>query len=150
MPVYAEPSDLEKLAGDWEGEYSSPTTGRHGSIVFSLAANKDTAAGDVVMTPADSQQPYSPEGLPNDPTRDGRPRLAQLLQISFVIVRNGAVSGTLEPYVDPDCGCTLMTTFQGRMEKDKIIGTYLSRAANSTETHSGAWEVNRKQKLQRN
>ena len=39
------------LAGKWAGEYSSPATGRSGSIVLNLSPSGDAANGDVVMVP---------------------------------------------------------------------------------------------------
>lgn len=52
VPVTGERAELAAMAGRWEGWYRSDETGRSGSIVFRLTAGGDSAAGDVVMTPA--------------------------------------------------------------------------------------------------
>ena len=44
-------SEIDRLAGEWTGEYTSVETGRSGSITFTLRAGSDTAFGDVVMIP---------------------------------------------------------------------------------------------------
>lgn len=53
----ATPADLEMLAGQWNGEYTSPALGRRGSIEFKLAAGQDQATGDVLMVPQGSGRP---------------------------------------------------------------------------------------------
>jgi len=44
VPLQADANALATLAGEWSGEYSSAATGRSGSIVFTLAAGRDTAS----------------------------------------------------------------------------------------------------------
>jgi hypothetical protein len=46
--------DTTPLVGTWTGSYASPSTGRSGSIVFTLGAAGQSARGDVVMTDATS------------------------------------------------------------------------------------------------
>ncbi len=146
VPLIGESPDLAKLVGKWEGEYSSSATGRSGSIVFELAAVGDTAAGEVVMIPRGwsrplrvtrpmDERPAEPLGLTTDP---------ELLRIEFVRIDGGRVSGTLSPYTDPDCGCTLRTTFVGRLDGDVIAGTFVSRHVEGGTTQSGRWKVERR------
>ena len=56
-------SILLAAVGEWVGEYSSAETGRVGSIVFTLAAGRDTAAGDVMMVPANIEPATTFDGL---------------------------------------------------------------------------------------
>lgn len=142
VPVLASPADLSALGGSWEGEYSSSQTGRSGSIVFQLAAGRDTAFGDVLMVPkVDSRE--------RDAAQTGSsvwppPQLAaQLLTIRFVRVEGGEVSGTLDPYQDPECGCLLSTTFVGRLDGDRIRGTYTTYGALHNVPITGRWEARR-------
>jgi len=44
--------DIGELAGEWEGEFHNASTGRRGTIRFSLRRLKDTAYGRLVMTTA--------------------------------------------------------------------------------------------------
>lgn len=65
VTVAGESAARASLAGKWVGEYSSPTTGRTGSIVFNLAPSGDAANGDVVMVPrgyGKALQPYHTTG----------------------------------------------------------------------------------------
>jgi hypothetical protein len=137
----ATPTDLQALVGEWEGEYSSAATGRSGSIVFKLVAGEDHAHGDVVMIPTGSHQPYVPIGQTTGgmATRD----LPQVLSIRFVRAAGGGVSGSLEPYRDPDCDCEANTTFTGQVRGDLVEGTFrtISRGVRGT---TGQWKVSRK------
>ena len=51
VTVTGDVGDRASLAGKWSGEYTSPATGRSGSIVFNLSPSGDAANGDVVMIP---------------------------------------------------------------------------------------------------
>src|SRR5256886_5468755 len=51
VPVGGTAGDMAALAGQWEGSYSSASTGRSGSISFTLSAGNDSAFGDVIMIP---------------------------------------------------------------------------------------------------
>jgi hypothetical protein len=147
VPVLAPADALAALAGRWEGEYSSPSTGRSGSIVFTLAAGRDTAYGDVVMVPAGSTAPLAPatRAAVGAPTVVTRPT-PQGLTIRFVRVSGDSVTGVLEPYSAPDCGCVLTTTFMGRLEGDRIAGTFETRGDPQAPTaqQGGRWSVTRR------
>src|SRR5437879_12817164 len=51
VPIAGTAGDMAALAGQWEGSYSSASTGRSGSISFTLSAGNDSAFGDVIMIP---------------------------------------------------------------------------------------------------
>ena len=118
VPVVGAEADISQLAGQWYGEYSSSESGRSGSIVFTLSAGSDTATGDVVMTPR----------MPPQATPGQSPA-------------GGDVSGALAPYPDPTCGCTLHTTFIGRLRADTLQGTYTSLHEQTREVQHGRWRV---------
>jgi hypothetical protein len=138
VPVVGVVADVSQLAGDWTGEYSSVESGRRGSIVFHLSAGADTARGDVLMAPMwtgrPPAEPAPPSGMPATPT-------TQMLRIEFVRIAGGEVSGLLAPYTDPTCGCTLRTTFIGRLQADTLEGTYTSLHRQTGERQSGRWRV---------
>ena len=140
-PVHlaGDPVAMNALAGSWSGEYSGIESGRSGSIVFTLQANDETAFGDVVMTaqPIASQARELSTGRP--PTA-AAPR-QQTLSISFVRVADGGVSGRLAPYVDPDLGVTVQTTFIGRLvTADRLEGTFTTTGPGDT-VRRGRWRV---------
>lgn len=139
--VVGEPASIANLAGRWTGSYSSSTTGRSGSIVFQLTAGRDTAFGDVLMTPAGAEEPLTRAGNGRAGERaQTRPRL---LTISFVQIGGDRVFGKLDPYLDPDCGCELLTTFDGRIAGDVIEGTYATRHGHGGGAQQGSWRVKR-------
>lgn len=141
VPVVGLEADISQLAGEWFGEYSSVESGRNGSISFKLVAGADSAIGDVVMTPqwlmrqGNGQMQPSPTPQPT----------TQPLSIRFVRVTGGQVSGALAPYTDPNCGCTLHTTFVGRLRSDTLEGTYTSLHEQTRDVQRGRWRVVRKQ-----
>ncbi|NIS01616.1 MAG: hypothetical protein GWN99_11215 [Gemmatimonadetes bacterium] len=141
VPLAGGRLDIEALAGEWSGYYSSPAVDRTGSIFFSLEAGKDTAFGEVTMTPRGWTRPLRPA---DDPAADARDApTPKILSISFVQVEGGKVSGTMDPYRDPDCGCAVYTTFTGTLKGDLIDGTFVSRPAHGA-AYRGTWQVTRK------
>jgi hypothetical protein len=141
VPVVGRDADISQLAGEWYGEYSSVESGRSGSIVFKLVAGADSATGDVVMTP---QWTTRQGNMPMQPSATQAPT-SQPLSIRFVRVSGGQVSGALDPYPDPSCGCTLHTTFIGRLRSDTLEGTYSSVHEQTRDVQKGRWRVVRKQ-----
>ena len=153
VPVIAGSADeLSALVGKWSGEYSSATTGRRGSIVFTLAAGRDTAVGDVVMMPSGASGPLrrasgnavyaaGAEGAPGGVIA---PRASSALTIRFVRLAGDSVVGMLEPYEGPDCACVLTTRFVGRVRGDRITGTFETRGSPTYQPQVGHWQVKRK------
>jgi hypothetical protein len=135
-------ADVSQLTGQWLGEYSSVESGRSGSISFKLIAGSDTATGDVIMSPRFNARPQAGQVQPTGPAM---PATIQALTINFVRVTGGQVSGSLAPYPDPTCGCTLHTTFIGRLRGDTLAGTYTSLHEQSREVQRGQWQVVRQQ-----
>ena len=131
--------DVEVLAGQWSGVYSSNETGRSGSVQFSLIVGSDTATGDVLMIP-NWPGPYSISQYipPEEPTRS-----PEVLRIKLVRVFGQQVAGQLDPYQDPDCGCEVITIFSGRIEGTSLTGVYHSYRPDGRTT-SGEWRVYRK------
>lgn len=134
--------DTRLLAGEWEGTYSSPETGRTGSIVFHLKAGTDSAYGDVLMLPAQAEY-WRPPTLPESPQPFHKP--GRVLTISFVQCEAGRVTGRLDPYEDPDTGERIYTTFEGRLKGKTFKGTFVTLYPGSGHRVAGTWSVERKQ-----
>lgn len=134
-------NEVTALAGEWSGQYWSPVTGRSGCIHFRLAADDDAAWGDVTMFPAAMQMQH--RGAGETIAGAGSRQAAQQLTIRFVRVAAGRVSGTLDPYQDPDCGCLLSTTFEGQLDGDVVAGEYVARAGGTHPQTTGSWRVQR-------
>jgi hypothetical protein len=140
IPVAGGREALSELAGQWSGDYFSTQTGRHGSIIFELAAESDTAFGDVLMIPRREMQPVSTHPASQAPAYTP----PSAIRIAFVRAEGDSVVGLLDPYDDPECGCTLFTRFAGRMRADEIVGTYSTRNQKSGEITTGEWRVRRR------
>lgn len=120
-------NDLMRLAGDWEGEYEvANETKRTGKIVFHLDSGRHVAEGKVLMYPA---------GVDSEP---------EPLKVKFVRVENGELSGTLDPYLEPQCKCQAKTTFTGSQLGEVISGTFTIELPTLKATRSGTWRVTRK------
>lgn len=140
VPVTGGRADIARLAGEWSGSYTSPEKGRDGTIVFKLTAQEDTAIGDVLMVPRGWNRPLGPALGPERADRSN----PEVLTIQFVEVAGGSVRGTLAPYRDPECGCTLITTFWGHLRDDVIEGTFTTRTLHTNAEFRGRWQVSRK------
>jgi hypothetical protein len=134
VPVGGARSDVSALAGRWEGEYSSEATGRTGSIVFELKPGDKLARGDVLMIPKGGEAPASKPGAP----------IPQVLSIGFVSAAGGVLTGTMDPYVSPDCNCQVQTTFVGRLSGDTIEGTFTTTPQGNAPITTGRWKMTRK------
>lgn len=141
VPVRGSEPAVAQLAGKWEGEYSSEETGRGGSITFQLRAGADTAEGEVVMTARDDARSAPSATARESLGHAGRP---DVLTIRFVVAHGDTVSGVLAPYADPDCGCTLTTTFRGGILGDVIEGTFETTGSGFHPTQRGRWRVVRR------
>ena len=142
VPLVGASADIGALTGDWAGDYSSAESGRSGSISFTLRATGDSAFGDVVMIPTAWGRPLVPWRQENATGANQAPA-STVLTIRFVRVEHGHVSGTLDPYADPQTGVRLLTTFSGELSGKTIAGTYTTRLP-SGETQTGRWTVQRR------
>jgi hypothetical protein len=139
MVVDANPYAMSQLDGKWVGDYSSPSTGRSGSIVFNLSGDRQSAQGEVIM--------YSTiVKMPGDPATVAAARSSQaadVLSISFVRAADNEITGKLAPYRDPNTGATVSTTFTGRMIGDTIEGSFESVSSDTNAPQHGRWRVRR-------
>ena len=143
VPLAADAQSLDRLTGSWAGEYISSQTGRSGSITFELAPQDNSAYGDIVMM-ARPQNIDVPPAERRTVVSIARP-VMEPLKIRFVRAEGGPITGTLDPYKDPDCGCTLITTFEGTFTSDnRIEGTFHSRGNDIAHIPAeGKWSVTR-------
>jgi hypothetical protein len=138
--------DLNPLVGVWRGDYSSAETGRSGTIAFTLRAGESSAAGNVVMIPrADSLLTPAERELVTNVAAPGR----EVLKIHFIRKEGGNLNGTLDPYKDPDCACTVTTTFQGTFRDARTIeGTFTTVPSQPGRgVTGGKWKVTRVKRL---
>jgi len=142
VPVSGPVSDVQALVGQWTGEYRSLETGRSGSILFTLNAGTDTAHGDIVMVAREPGMTY------DDAVRVATVRKTanQVLTIRFVRVSGSMVTGTIDPYPDPDpnSACELLTVFRGTLSGGRISGTFrTNHIGHDSPLQEGTWWVKR-------
>lgn len=142
VPVSISPADLSRLGGEWMGSYSSPVTGRSGSIVFHLTASADSAHGDVIMIPRASGLPLRRAMYTGEPAV--QPAEPRELTIRFARFEGDRVTGRMDPYTDPDCSCPVHTTFAGTVRGNRIEGTFTIHGAPSGTPVTGTWSVERR------
>jgi hypothetical protein len=141
IPLSSNSESLNALVGNWSGEYSSEATGRSGSIIFKLSAGKDTAFGDVVMVPRAASQMQGSSDRAQAVTVQPS---SEVLTVRFARLEGGAVSGVMNPYTDPACGCTVNTTFVGWLtDPNTIEGTFATTGSGTLVQQAGRWKVKR-------
>ena len=98
---------------------------------------KNTVASTAVARVRNEPEPRDPNTVADAPA-------PQTLAIRFVRVRADTVSGTLEPYRDPECGCPINTTFIGVVEDGVIEGNFTARPSHGPP-YKGTWRVTRRE-----
>ena len=142
VPLQAAATDIAALAGRWEGQYLGRESGRSGTIVFMIQAGKDTAFGDVLMgsEPGNWGPITAADAASGEHARHSS--APELLRVSLVRVHGGLVEGALEPYIAPDCRCTVTTTFRGALSGDVIKGNFVTTGQYGLR-QTGSWQVTR-------
>jgi hypothetical protein len=144
--VTASDFDLNPLVGEWRGDYVGAQTGRTGTIAFTLRAGESSASGNVVMIPrADSLLSPDERERVTNVSAPGK----SVLTIHFVRKEGGNLSGTLDPYRDPECACAVITTFQGTFRDARTIeGTFSTVPSQpGRDVTGGTWKVTRVKRL---
>ena len=139
--------DLDPLVGRWSGDYTGKETGRSGTISFTLNAGESFASGAVVMLPHSVASAASSDRANATNAVTTTPR--EVINIRFIRKEGGNLVGTLDPYIDPDCRCRVLTTFQGKFVDAKTIeGTFTTTGVEPGRAPTtGTWKVNRRNKL---
>jgi len=142
IPIQGSPAEIASLVGEWDGTYESDDGARRGSIDFHLQAPHDTAYGELVMVPQGWGRPLQSHDGRLDQMPD--PGIPRALEIRFVRVDRGEVSGEVQRYYDPACECGKITTFRGRLKGNTLRGRYRSYREQGGPPDTGDWRVDRK------
>jgi hypothetical protein len=131
--------DLNPLVGEWRGNYVNPEAGRSGTIAFTLHAGVSSASGNVVMIPHTADSSLSSAAAV----------ARSVLKINFIRKEGRKVSGTLDPFRDPNCGCQVTTTFEGTFTDAHTIEGSFSTAplVVGPKVTNGTWKVTRVKRL---
>jgi hypothetical protein len=139
VQLRGDPASLARLAGSWSGQYWGGAGGRGGSLSFMLKSGSDSLYGDVAMVDPRGQTIRAADPASVHATHVSSP---QHLRIDFVTIQADSVRGVLEPYVAPDCNCTVSTTFLGQLRGNEIKGTFQTRSGGRVQAE-GSWEMKR-------
>ena len=144
VTLIASPGDVISLAGTWEGTYLGKDSERTGSILFTIEAGRDTAFGDVLMETPSRYQFIAADVSTGEHVRHSR--APEVLRITWVGLYRSYVEGALEPYIAPDCQCTVKTVFSGYVsdDGDVIKGEFVTNGPALRQT--GTWTVHRKRR----
>ncbi len=131
--------DLNPLVGEWRGNYTNPAAGRSGTIAFTLRAGESAASGNVVMIPGSAHDSLS------SPAAVAR----SVLKISFIRKEGRKVTGSLDPFRDPDCACQVTTTFEGAFTDGRTIEGKFTTVPSQPghRVTGGTWKVTRVKRL---
>lgn len=146
------------MTGEWDARVGVGARGRRPdappavpgawrSRPSGLAAGADTGFGDVLMLPSGSRHPYerADGGAAPGGTVATAGRPTQLLRVTLVRAQGERVVGRLEPYLDPDCARPTWTTFEGRVDGNRIDGTFaMRRREDGAPVATGEWSVSRR------
>lgn len=143
VPVSASHIQWEALGGEWRGTYEMEAYDRHGTIAFKLVAIEERASGEVLMIPERTGWPYTQNRpVPGQPPDRAAPR-TELLTIRFVEAADGTLSGTMDPYWDPDRRCTAHASFSGVIDGDFVSGRVSSVCEDDVKVLRGRWRARR-------
>ena len=136
--VTASDFDLQPLVGEWHGDYTNPGAGRSGTIAFRLRAGEASATGKVVLLPGRA-----------DTLATAAAMARSVINISFMRKEGNKVTGTLDPYIDPNCSCRVTTNFEGSFKDATTIeGTFTTVPSQSgAQITGGTWKVIRLRRL---
>jgi hypothetical protein len=125
IPVKGTRSEVMSIAGEWNGSFQEAGSERHGDVNFALDAGRHSGEGKVVA--------YA----------DASKKQSQVLKIKFVKIAGEAITGTIAPYADPRCNCTVKTSFDGVVNGDSIIGSYVMSSDDADVERRGEWSAER-------
>jgi hypothetical protein len=139
IAVAGDAVSMEALAGRWIGEYKSEVTGRHGYISFTLSTEQDKAVGGISMVSGRKAKTGKP-GSAMRRRSGGEKR--KPLNITFVKIAEGKVSGKVTPFFDPKFDSMVHTVFEGMLYGGELLeGTFTSTLADKGSSYSGTWRV---------
>ena len=130
-PIDGDPAEIAQFAGEWVGGYTCDETGRHGTLVFRLAAGADSVRAAVLMIPRATGEALVPPAIP--------------LAVHRVAVEGRSIRGSLERYEDPEWHVPLETEFGGALAREDHIEGYFRAVGTQIDTvpQCGRWWATR-------
>jgi hypothetical protein len=138
-PVAAAPAMAmaTPLAGRWEGTFTNDITQKGGRLVLTLNGSDDAATGQLQMTTAAGKAVVAEGAAAPAAPAKGKAAPAPTGGLAVTAMKSGddKVTGSVEgSYVDPGCNCTVVSTFEGDLKGNTIVGTISAR-----DSRTGQW-----------
>jgi len=132
IKITSDAMDMSLIAGEWDGEFSSQTSGNSGTISFDLTKGQNSAKGQVFIRgelgPVSFKSPLITTYL-------------RSLPIEFVHIERNIIEGKVVPFKDFKNNVTIHTSFKGGIDGDVMEGTYVSMIEETKKSYTGSWKV---------
>jgi hypothetical protein len=145
--------DVEKLAGKWEGEYTSSITQRSGAVIFDLTkTSSGHALGRITKTEYVTSTTKEKRGATHKsigPKHKTVPvtktsKQETPLSIDFMGLEGDKISGEVTPHYDPKFNATVFTTYEATLKDNRMEGTFTTRIGQNGNSYTGSWWTIRK------
>jgi hypothetical protein len=127
------------LAGRWEGTFTNDITQKSGRLVLTLNGSDDAASGQLQLTPTGGRTVVA-EGSSAPMAAPAKGKAAPApaaggLAVTASKSGDDKVTGNVDAsYTDPACNCAVVSTFEGDLKGNTIVGTISARDA-----RTGQW-----------
>jgi len=133
-PMAAAPASL---AGRWEGTFTTDVTQKSGKIVLNLNGSDESASGQLMLTPTGGKTVAADGAAPMAAPAKGKAAAAPAGGLAVTATKTGddKVTGSVDgSYMDPGCNCTVVSTFEGDLNGNTLVGTISAR-----DSRTGQW-----------
>ena len=145
--------DVKKLAGKWEGEYTSSITQRSGGVSFDFTkTSSGHAQGRIIRTEyvtsttkekrRSTHKTVGPQYKTVPVTKTSKQDTP--LSIDFVGLEGDKMSGEVTPHFDPRFNATVFTTFHATVTDNRMEGAFTTRIGQNGDSYTGTWWTIRK------
>ncbi len=118
------------LAGTWTGTFTNDVTAKGGRLVLVLAGSDESASGQLQLTPTGGKTVMAEGAVAPAPVKGKAAAPAGGLAVTASKVGDEKVSGNIDAsYWDGGCNCSVVSTFEGEITGNTIVGTISARDA---------------------
>jgi hypothetical protein len=143
------PAASASLAGRWEGTFTTDVTQKSGKMVLNLNGADDGANGMLMLTPTGGKT-VGPEGAMAPAAAPAKGKAAPAapasggLSVTAMKASDDKVSGSVDgAYMDPGCNCSVVSTFEGELNGNTLVGTISARDARTGQWNFTSFTVSK-------
>jgi hypothetical protein len=117
------------LAGTWTGTFTNDVTAKGGRFVLVLTGSDESASGQLQLTPTGGKTVMAEGAMAPAPAK-GKAAPAGGLSVTAMKTGEETVSGDIDgSYWDAGCNCSVVSTFEGTITGNTLVGTISARDA---------------------